>query len=112
MKLTRRLVAVLLSGMILGCSGGEPPKDVEPVEISIRDNVVNAIESLLDENVGGGSEMGAVMEDIGKLREIDPEVAKEVEDVFMAAMGGTAPDKAKLQELLEKVKNLPVGGAQ
>ena len=31
-------------------------------------------------------------------------------DSFMAAMGGTAPDKAKLQELLEKVKNLPMGG--
>ena len=108
MKLAFRFLALVLVASVLGCEGGSDPQDVTPPEITARDAVIAALEGIIKEGGAGGSEVGAVMEDIGKIQALDPALAKELEDAFMKMMSGTQgfDMRAKAQELLPKVQAL------
>lgn len=99
-------VLVLAALGIGGCSKGQSvtPPTVSPKE-AIRTNLTQVAQT-----GQAGSEVGAVMQDIEKLKATEPATAKALEDdarQLMEMSGNQEAAKAKAQQML---KNLDAGG--
>jgi DNA-directed RNA polymerase subunit F len=96
---------------LLGC--GTDAQQVTPPEVTAKESVIKALEGIVDSGQGG-SELGAALQEVDKLHSVDPELTKEIVDELTKMMSSSSPTdiKAKAQELLEKVKALPVEGAK
>ena len=99
---------LLLLGFVamLGCSDAEKLTDAEP---PVKERLKSALEGIA-ESGQGGSEIGALMNDLEELRKTDPDIATQLVDDATAMMS-VGPDqiKAKAQEMLQKLEKAKGG---
>ncbi len=93
---------------IVGC--GTDAKEVTPPSVTAKEAVMAGLAGIV-ESGQGGSEIGAMMNEVEKLRPEAPELADELVKELTNMMSSTSQVdiKAKAQELYDKVKALPVG---
>ena len=102
-------VAILCGvAAIVGCS--DAGEQVKPPDTTAKDAVKKALEGVAKSGQGG-SELGAMMNDLQKLKETDQAVAEELISDVTALMSEGNPDqiKAKAQEMLKKLEGAKGG---
>ena len=93
---------------IVGCSQGE---EFSNPEASAKDRVKQALEGIV-ESGQGGSEIGAIMEDIGELEKTDPELATQLGDDLTEMMASPGDQvKARAEAMLKKLEDATGGEA-
>jgi hypothetical protein len=105
-----RLVILMAVVALVGCDTG---KKVTPPSTSAKDSVKKALEGLVKSG-RGGSEIGAIQQELKKLQETDKALADELaKDAsgLMSTKNSSDDIKAKAQEMLKKLEGGGGGGA-
>lgn len=101
--------AALLCGVaaLVGCGkGGEA---VKAPDTTAKENIKRSLEGIAERGQGG-SEIGAVMNELQKLKSVDAALAEElIQDAqaFMSTALSSEQIKAKAKEMLGKLEKLP-----
>jgi uncharacterized lipoprotein YehR (DUF1307 family) len=98
-----RVIVVCCVVALLGC--GDGGTTVKPPDTTAKDQVKQYLENIA-ETGAGGSEMGAIMEELKKLEESDPALAAELQEdakTFMSTQNSPEQLKAKAKEMIEKL---------
>lgn len=102
-----RFPLLLTAVMISGCGGGGGSESVVPPDVSPRDAVKATLEQIA-ESGQGGSEIGAMMQDLEKLKETDAATADALiqdANALMSTTGGKEAITAKAKEMLAKLES-------
>jgi hypothetical protein len=109
MSWLRTFVLVCFAALI-GC--GDNTEAVAPPDTTARERVKAALENVA-ESGQGGSELGAIMEELKGLEESDPALAEELtQDAqsFMSTQLSSDQIKQKAKDMLKKLEQGTAGG--
>ncbi len=88
---------------LIGC--GDDSQEVTPPSTTAKESVKAALQNIVDSGQGG-SEIGAIMEELKKLEESDPKLAAELmtdAESFMSTQLSSDQLKEKAKEMIKKL---------
>ena len=104
-----RLLVVCCFVALLGC--GDKSVKVTPPDISAKQQVKAYLENI-SKTGAGGSEMGAIMEELKKLEATDAALAEELREdaqTFMSTTNSPEQIKQKAQDMIKKLEGASGG---
>jgi hypothetical protein len=93
---------------LIGC--GDQSQDVKPPDVTAKERVKQALENVV-ETGQGGSEIGAIMNELEGLKESDPALAEELMEDAQSFMSTQLSSDQLKQKAKDMLKKLEAGGA-
>ncbi len=102
MSWLRSMLVLAAVAVLVGC--GPRAESVKAPEVSAKEAVTKALQNIAQTGQGG-SEIGAIMQDLERMKATDPQLAETlIQDANqMMSLGNPAEVKAKAQEMLGKL---------
>lgn len=104
-----RVIVVACVVAILGC--GDGGQAVKPPDTTAKEKMKQYLENIAQTGAGG-SEMGAIMEEVKKLEETDPALAAELKEdaqAFMSTQNSPQQLKQKAKDMIQKLEGAKGG---